>query len=412
MFYTHKSLAMDIEDHPLASKFPKATEEASVHTGPETFRPFSAREGAPETIEEFIRSDLPQLSLHITSFNDATLVGLSWPHTLMDAMGQKALLHSWSLVLAGREADVPPLLGARTDVLYEATDAPEAPREEHCMANRRLRGLGMLMFVLRFLWDILWNRVEQRIICLPKSAVTKLREEAQSDLVVDKNVDSKESFVSEGDVLTAWGARAIASSLGQRRPVTVLQTFNARYRLPALIRAKGVYIQNMVFPAFVPLSLEAAVGSLGPIALANRRQLMEQTTESQILASFRSSRDIAQSGGDLAVVCGESNALLVPVTNWSRADFFNTADFSPALIHPDYTEPSRRNPPGTVVYHHAQSMRTGPTVRNVIVIFGKDHDDNYWLTGSLYPRTWTKIEEEIGRMKGKHAAAENLKGTF
>ena len=40
---------------------------------------------------------------------------------------------------------------------------------------------------------------------------------------------------------------------------------------------------------------------------------------------------------------------------------------------------------GTIVFHHAQSMRQSLTVRNVIVVLGKDHGDNYWLTGILLP---------------------------
>lgn len=47
----------------------------------------------PTTIKELISQDTPQLRLHITSFKDATLVALSWPHTLMDAKGYQALLH-------------------------------------------------------------------------------------------------------------------------------------------------------------------------------------------------------------------------------------------------------------------------------------------------------------------------------
>ena len=87
---------MNIEDHPLAKTLPKATESPSIQADPGSFRAFGARENAPETLEDFLTTDMPQMSLHITSFNDATLVGLSWPHTLMDVMGQQALLNAWS----------------------------------------------------------------------------------------------------------------------------------------------------------------------------------------------------------------------------------------------------------------------------------------------------------------------------
>lgn len=394
---------MNINDHPLAKTLPKATEGPSIQPGPPGFRAFAAREDAPAALEDFLYQDTPQLSLHITSFNDATLVALSWPHTLMDVMGQQALLRGWSLVLAGRELEVPPMLGAREDAICAAAaDAPveeeEEEEEEFGLEQKQLRGWAMFMFGLRFVWDMLWNRVvETRTIFLPKRVVDELQRQARGDLAAQDDGDEK-PFISEGDVLTAWAMRAVASSRPQPRPVTVLHPLNARFRLPSLVRASGVYVQNMSVAAFAFLSPEVATGPLGPIALENRRHLMEQSTEAQVLAFLRKLRRGSKSGSDPAFVCGESNALLMPFTNWTRADFFKTADFSPALVRAGETGQSRSNPPGTMVFHHAQSMRPSRAVRNVIVVLGKDHSDNYWLAGNLLPPAWAKIEEDIKRL--------------
>lgn len=397
--YAHQTLTMDIEDHPLAKTLPKATEAPSIQSGPQAFRPFAAAENAPETFEDFIYSDSPQLSLYITSFNNATLVALSWPHTLMDVMGQQALLRGWSLVLAGRESEVPPMLGAREDAICAAVDAPVEKEEEYSLGQKRLKGLAMAMFGLRFAGDLLLNSVvETRTIFLPKKAVAELRRQAQEGLPVQDDGTEK-PFISEGDVLTAWTLRAVASSLPQPRPVAALHALNARFRLSSLIQAPGVYIQNMAVAAFTFVSPEVATGPIGPIALENRRHLMEQSTEPQVLAYLRELRREQKSGVDPAsMLYCESNALLMPFTNWARADFFKTADFSPAIVRAGEKGPSRSNPPGTMVFHHAQSMRQSATVRNVIVVLGKDHDDNYWLTGTLLPAAWAKIEEEINKM--------------
>ncbi|KPM44900.1 hypothetical protein AK830_g1651 [Neonectria ditissima] len=260
--YSHQTLAVDIEDHPLAKTLPKATERASIQAGPAGFRAFAARDDAPETLDDFIHHDTPQLSLHITSFNDATLVALSWPHTLMDVMGQQALLHAWSLVVAGREAEVLPMLGAREDAVCAAADACDV-KEEFKMGKLRLRGWTMLAFGLRFAWDLLWNQVvETRTVYLPKSAVASLRRQAEDDL--DVADDGSKPFVSDGDVLTAWATRAIASSQPQPRPVALLHVVNARFRLPSLIQAPGVFVQNMAVAAFTFLSPAVATGALGP----------------------------------------------------------------------------------------------------------------------------------------------------
>jgi hypothetical protein len=316
----------------------------------------------------------------------------------MDVMGQQALLHGWSLMLAGRESEVPPVLGAREDAICAAADAHTETEEAYSLSHKRLKGWAMAMFGLRFAGDLMRNRVvETRTIFLPKSAMAELQRQAESDLTAQGHEPEK-SFISQGDVLTAWTLRAVVSSLPQPRPVAALHALNARFRLPSLAQASGVYVQNMAVAAFAFISPDVGTGPLGPIALENRRHLMEQSTEPQVLASLRELRREQKSGIDVdpaVMLYCESNALLMPLTNWTRADFFKTADFSSALVRAGETGPSRSNPPGTMVYHHAQSMRQSPTARNVIVVLGKDHADNYWLSGTLLPQTWIKIQEEL-----------------
>ncbi|KAK0634200.1 hypothetical protein B0T14DRAFT_508540 [Immersiella caudata] len=397
--YSRQSHDVNIKDHPLAKRLPEATDGPSVQAGPGEFQCFAVPDGAPSTLDDFLYSDVPQLSLHITSFNDATLVGLSWPHTLMDVMGQQALLRSWSLVLAGREDEVPLVLGARDDAICAAADAPveEGEKEPFRLGEKQLKGLAMLRFGLKFGSDLLWNQVvETRSIFLPKKAVEELRRRAQEDLSVFHR-GKEVPFVSEGDVLTAWATRTLASSVPQPRPLTVLHALNARFRLSSLLAQQnnGVYIQNMAVAACTFLSHETAIGPLGPIALENRRHLSEQSTEGQVLACLRELRQQAKTTSDPSIVCGEPDAVLVPFTNWTRADIFKTVDFSPAVVRAGDTSPNRTNPRGTVVFHHAGNMRQGPEVRNVFVILGKDHDGNCWMTGILLPRTWARIEEGL-----------------
>ncbi|KAK4096587.1 hypothetical protein N658DRAFT_435809 [Parathielavia hyrcaniae] len=408
--YSHQALAVNIEDHPIAKKIPRATHGPSVQAVPaECFRSFAAPDGAPETLDDFLCRDVPQLSLYITSFNDATLVGLSWPHTLMDVMGQQALLRAWSLMLADREAEVPPVLGAREDALCAAADSPaeEGHDEPFRLGQQRLTGLAMLLFGLRFAWDLLWNPVvETRAIFLPKGAAAELQRQVQDDLAAEmehQGGGGEKPFVSEGDVLTAWATRAVASSLPQPRPVTVLHALNARFRLPSLLEhtqaGSGVYVQNMAVAACTFLSSHVATGPLGPIALANRRHLAEQSTKGQVLACIRELRQQPKTESDPSMVCGAADAVLVPFTNWTRAAIFQAADFAPTVVRPGETAAERANPPGTIAFHHAGSMRQSPGARNVFVMLGKDHDGNCWMTGLLLPRTWAKIEEELKSMR-------------
>jgi hypothetical protein len=402
--FSHTSFAIPIEDHPLAKTLPRATESPSLHAGPQDFRAFAAREGAPETLADFLYHDTPQLSLHITSFENATLVALSWPHTLMDVMGQQALLQAWSLVLAGIDEEVPSMLGARDDAICEAANGsaaqkPSATKQEFILGQRQLKGWQMFKFGLRFAWDMLWNpTVGTRTIFLTRKAMDMLRNQAQKDLL--SPFDKEKPFISEGDVLTAWSARNLALSLPQPRPISIVQVVNSRFRLPSLVDSEGVYIQNMAVSAFTFLPIDVVKRPLGPIALENRKHLMRQSTEPQIVAFLRYLQQLPKLQSDPAlVICGESDAVLMPFTNWTRADFFNVINFRAAVIAPGDKSPSRNNPLGTIVFHHASSMRQGRSVRNVFVVLGKDREGNYWMQASLLPRTWRKVEESLRELQ-------------
>jgi hypothetical protein len=407
VYSTRETFPTSIDQHPEAKNLPKATTDASIQPGPQSFRTFAARGDAPSTLEEFIHSDSPMLSLHITSFTNATLVALSWPHALMDVMGQSALLRAWSLVLAGRESEVPALLGAHEDaVVAAALEAPSASIEEFKLGAKRLAGTSMLWFGARFGWDLLTSKkAETRTICLPEKYVEYLRRKAMAELTVEhteEEAKGNDVFISEGDTLTAWALRAIALSSPQPRPVTALHALNLRFRLPSLINAPGVYVRNMAIAACTFLSAETATGNLGSIALANRRHLIEQSTEPQVLAFVRELSQDPALVANPAIFCGDSNSILVPFTNWTKAEFTKVVDFGPAVVDVEkgvVDEEGRlggTNPrPGSLTFHHAQSLREHPGARNVFVIMGKDQGDNYWVTATLHPPTWEVIEKSL-----------------
>ncbi|KAH7135086.1 hypothetical protein B0J11DRAFT_517565, partial [Dendryphion nanum] len=394
VFYTHQHHSLNIEDHPLAKDFPKPTTNPSVHPSPDTFRAFAAREDAPSTVEDLLYKDTPQLSLHITSFNNATLVGLSWPHTLMDVMGQYGLMLGWSLVLAGKESEVPPMLGAREDVLAAAIEASsEKEGEEYRLQSKQMSVWTLIRFGLRMAWDGMFTSPsEPRTIFLPQKMVADLQNQARADLAEVKGGLEDVPFVSEGDVLTAWMMRLVATSLPQPRPVTALHALNARFRIPSIAQSGGIYVQNMAVAAFTFLSPETATGSMGSIALENRNHLVEQSAEDQVLAGLRHTY---KTGSNAVFMCGPPDAVLMPFTNWTRANVFKTVDFSPAVVQAGETGQSRSNAPGTIVFHQAFSLEINRSARNVIVILGKDQNGNYWINPIVSPQAWVKIEEAL-----------------
>jgi hypothetical protein len=115
-------------------------------------------------------------------------------------------------------------------------------------------------------------------------------------------------------------------------------------------------------------------------------------TCSQVLAYLR---ELHREKADPAsMLYCESDALLMPFTNWTLADLYKTVDFGPTVLNSG-EKGERSSTPGTMVFHHAQSMRQTPTARNVVVILRTDLEENYWLVGTLLPATWAKIEQEM-----------------
>jgi hypothetical protein len=390
--YSHANIDTAIEDNAVASKLPKPDDKVSTWLGPQHFNDYAVRNDAPMTIEDLLSGDTPQMSVHITSFTNATLVGLSWPHTMMDVMGQQAFLHAWSLVLAGRESEVPPVLGAREDELCAIADAPAENPEEYVHKSKQLKGFAMVQFGARFAWDMLTGPVpETRTICLPKKVVAALRQQAQSDLA-DPSGEKETPFISDGDVLTAWTMRAVATSLPSPRPMTALHAMNARFRLPSLVNAQGVYLQNMLVPGFAFVPPDVARGPMGPIALTSRQHLLEQATEPQVLASLREQRI---SGDPSTLLYSDANALLMPFTDWTKANFFKLVDFSPAVMTAGETGQMRCNPPGTPVFHHAATRRPSAGARLMVIILGKDWAENTWCTLTMSPSAWEKIVKSV-----------------
>ena len=398
--YTHQEFQVSINEHPLAKLLPKPTAGAAIHEVHD-FRPFVAREDHPTTLEEYLLQDISILSLHIVSFNDATLVALGFHHSLMDVMGQKAVIEAWSQVLAGRESEVPPVLGAREDVLDTVlAESEKTPKEEFILKDTVLRGWRWALILINFLWDnYRYGATETHTIFLPRHTMEQLQSEAQQDIArsqrSDGEYDEKAPYISDNDIIAAWASRLILGSLPQGRSLVMWHISNARFRLPAIKRAAGVYIQNMILGAFFVVSPDLATRSLGRVALANRRALAPQLTEPQTLALLRYMRPGFETSN---IICANTNSIPVMFTNWTRAEIYHASNFGPAVIRAGETGPSRKNAPGTIVFHCGQPLRKGGAGISMIGVGGKDYDGNYWMDLTVYSRVWGKVRQEIDRL--------------
>ncbi|KAI1448577.1 hypothetical protein F5Y02DRAFT_274756 [Annulohypoxylon stygium] len=399
--YSHVTHDIEIYRHPTGSRIPRPTAKPTVLSDPEDYAPLLRRWGAPRKLADYLYSDLPQLSLHIVSFKDATVVSLSWPHTLLDAMGRRTLLDAWTAVLERREEDVKPLAGVLDDPLETLGSNPEEP---YVLAHRRLTPLQALLFAISYIWTVaFWAPGEEtRMVCVPGSHIQSLHRGAMAYLTTQTPPDESEKeelkvkpFVSEGDVMSSWITRLAMLPLRRTdQTVSIMNAFNMRSVLTKdLLPPTHAYVGNAVAGVYAFVSMrDLFTRPLGHTAAAVRRSIAEQGTRQQVEA--RAAVDLAMGKRGKAAVYGDQKMAPVMISNWTKAKFFET-DFSAAVIRPGIDPARRSNKIGRPSYVQPNGLADGIPTRGSFPIVGKDAAGNYWLSGTLQKGAWRRVQEEL-----------------
>ncbi|KAF5622694.1 BCL5p [Fusarium tjaetaba] len=281
--YSHQHYDVNIEEHNAANLLPKATIRPSTFPGASRPRDFGIPPGAPASLKDYTSRDVPMISLHIITYQDATLVTVTWPHVLFDAVGFSHLIEAWSTVLAGYKERVPNIIGPNDDVLYDLGEIAQAEPQYASSEARILSGIAFIFFVIRMLWIIFTQPVvESRIICLPKDVVDRLHQRALED-IKEENSGHDDPWVSPSDAILVWLTRALVDSSKTPRPISMTTPIDTRNRLSQLQNFDGVYIQNMILGSFVNIAPGDLRKPLGAQALASRRGLLQQLDESNLI---------------------------------------------------------------------------------------------------------------------------------
>ncbi|KAF5579662.1 BCL5p [Fusarium subglutinans] len=390
--YSHQHYDISIEVQNVAKLFPKATSRPSTFQGASGSRDFGIPSGAPTSLKDYTSQDIPMIGLHIITFLDATLVTVTWPHVLFDAVGFSHLIQAWSAVLAGHNERVPKIIGAQDDVLYDLGKITHAGPQYAASEARILSGIAFILFVMRMLWIILTQPiVESRIICLPKSVVDRLHQRALEDIKGDNSVQD-DPWVSPSDAILAWLSRALVSSSKTPRSISMTTPIDARTRLSQLQNTDGVYVQNMILGSFVNIAPDDLRRPLGNQALVSRQGLLQQLDESNLIGILQLFRKRWDDGKTRAPIFAGPGSQLLVTNNRLKVDLFTAADFGPAVMQAG-KDTQRKNLTGRPVHHYASSLNPGITMRNFVNIHTRDFDGNYWLSGFFTPRQWSRIEE-------------------
>ena len=373
-------------EHELAARFPRATTHTKILGDPNSFDSLVLPPGAPKKLDDYLNADRPQLGLHIVTFYDMTLITIYFPHTLMDAMGQKELLNSWCLILSGEEDKVRTPYGTITDPLNTLGMAPGEPYK---LASRQLGIYGIVGYGVGQVMNFM-RRSENRMVCVPASVIKKLHETAMAELTEMSPENSPpKSFLTEGDVLCAWWTRILISrsSCSPNQTITLNNAFDIRKVLRGdLIPEEAPYVSNATGFINVLLSAKDVLEKpLAHTALAIRSAINELRTREQVEAFFEIVR---RNPGKLPPFFGDRNMHMITFSNWTKTNLYQL-DFSAAIMEGCDARVAKPR--------YIQNTQSGLALPNAFPIIGKDCDGNYWLSGLMNMGHWADIETALAK---------------
>ncbi|KAI6372094.1 hypothetical protein MCOR25_003829 [Pyricularia grisea] len=401
--FSHAVHTCRVQDHELGRQLPTyEPEEICLAPSPTLFHEFAQPEGVPQTLNDYLCSDLPQLWLHIVSFEDATLTCLTWPHATMDGGGLAELLMAWAYTLAGLPKEVPPCLSLKYDLLDDlVSDAPDRiviKDERYFNADKvvsfaLMRIMWLVMLVLRVFFA---PKKEVRNIWVPKRVMDKIRMEALAGLeaaneggelgfsegltstpssaasskkgkeyssnalfpggIVPDRASGR-AFISESDALIAFFTRASSRTLPakSRRTVNISIILNIRDRLPSLtarLPKPGVFVSNLAMSIQALLPAQAVIpkehkgpaaemnfSSLGLTAASVRSSLHAGLTEPQLRALAKVQLKAYKSRLIGFPILGGIDSFQVLFSSLKVGPLFEMNVFAPAIIKKEEEKP-------------------------------------------------------------------------
>jgi hypothetical protein len=372
-------------EHPEAAELPAAGEGPAIFPGASHYASLALGPGAPRKLDDYLYSDVPQFALHVVTFEDGTLVSINFNHITSDVSGLRCILDAWQLHLAGKPEAKAEFMSVHDGMrsLYEAP-----PLEKHVLADVKLSGWGMITWIVRFMWDSWWIPYESRTVCIPKTTMDTLFHNARNHLA--KVFDGQDvPFITEGDVLLALSVRLAAHNLpnGSTRTINTMIAVDPRGRCKSVFSQGAAYVQNAPSGGLISCPASQALDmELGELALHMRKAIALQTTEEQLKAAAFELANSMKKTGSLPVY-GDANGLLAVSSNWSKAKLLESIDFSPAVVK----RGAKAQEPGRPVYYHSRSLERGAFSTSVLIIMGRDHEGNMWLSGDYPDTTWSKL---------------------
>lgn len=196
----------------------------------------------PSSLADFLKPNTPMVHVHVTTFEDATLIGLVAPHIMFDVIGAKAFLSAWTAVLRGEAESVAVIPLDFAPLSKESTrkalvDSGAAARVANDEPVRGFFALGIwstLLFVVSLVWRLAKDTQEvELLVRVPRKWLQAQKEEVTEQL---QQRGSKE-WVSSSDVLLAWLFRVSLSRAEEWRDSVASRRSTRTARMPRQSRS-------------------------------------------------------------------------------------------------------------------------------------------------------------------------------
>ncbi|KAG6835630.1 hypothetical protein H0H93_016368 [Arthromyces matolae] len=260
----------------------------------------------PNTLEGYLESDAPIVSIHVTELENCACIGIAFTHCVLDAFGMGQFIHALSDELHGRPWDIPPF--SETSVLQGVLDDLDAasPRKE--LVDTTSQGLpgGVLAESLnkahieeQLAYENRYRNFETKLVYISAETLDKLVRITKEEVT---RLTSGSSFVSTSDVISAWTLKATYSHETDNNDLHLNLIVSARKvlsdRYPALLD----YPLNAIGPVPLPKVTKQALisKSLAEIALWHRQGLLPFLNDSSWIQDtdtyFKSNPDPISNG--------------------------------------------------------------------------------------------------------------------
>ncbi|KAK2681925.1 Chloramphenicol acetyltransferase-like domain superfamily [Fusarium oxysporum f. sp. vasinfectum] len=398
--FSEETFSVKTTDHPVAKNLPRARGKPELFPG--ITSQFNSLTLGPEWALDFtehIRRQEPIIGVHIALFNDATLISIRWVHVLWSWPGR------W--IFTDATMISPPFMGAYDDPLKNIGSVP--PREPYALAGMQLSPEAFKKTYEKYLEHVARYPISvRRMLVLPDSTLQRIKMDfvggRDSDKleVIPKGALLNGKFVSDADILAAWAARLCCGILpAVDQPVHIMGMYEARHCLPETFPQRKdkpgsspVFIANATFSTSTNTTLRALREQpLAKTALLVRESVATLTKAPQVHAQLHLLRESYAKDKENPPVFAARDSFVLVVSNFSKMAFFDSIDFSPAVIAP--APAGHGKSPGKLAWHQWTSLEHNTHIRNMFQVGGRDGQGNTWMMAILPPETWAVVEEHL-----------------